>query len=275
MAVTETRTCPECGQPLVVPERRVGPMVVCPACRKSVSLKAAVASSARSAGRAGARREPPNVRDAAPRQETLVWIVLSPDGRPAANLAKIDLDRRVAAGEFDARMRVKRQDWSETKTIAEVYQGLAVACSDKPATMATSDRPVASSLSHPASPWATAPELPTVAAPPPKPPRPPDRLRGAKVFLLVGALLCGFAAFYGALGDASLQPALPRRLLFLLFAAYWLGAWLLAAALFGWQLESAEGEPRGLHRVFGPLRTRWLFAVAGVAIMSIIIWVVA
>lgn len=275
MAVNETRSCPECGQPLVVPERRVGPMVVCPACRKSVSLKAAAAAGARAAGRAGARREPPNVRDAAPRQETLVWIVLSPDGRPAAKLAKVDLDRRAAAGEFDGRMLVKRQDWGETKSIAEVYQGLAVACADKPAEATGKGGGVVSSLSHPASPWASAPELTTVAAPPPKPPRPPDRLRGAKVFLLVGALLCGFAAFYGALGDASLQPALPRRLLFLLFAAYWLGAWLLAAALFGWQLESAEGEPRGPHRVFGQHRTRWLLAVAGVAVMSVIVWVVA
>lgn len=274
MAVNETRTCPECGQPLAVPERRVGPMVVCPACRKSVSLKAAVAASARSAGRAGVRREPPDVRESAPRQETLVWIVLSPDGRPAAKLAKADLDRRVAAGEFDARMFVKRQDWSEAKSIAEVYQGLAIACADKPAEAAGKESGVASSLSHPASPWASAPEL-TTMAPPPKPPRPPDRLRGAKVFLLVGALLCGFIAFYGALGDASVQPALPRRLLFLLFAAYWLGAWLLAAALFGWRLESAEGEPRGPHRVFGPLRTRWMFAVAGVAVMSAIIWFVA
>jgi len=274
MAVNETRTCPECGQPLVVPERRVGPMVVCPACRKSVSLKAAVAASARSAGRAGARREPPDVREPSPRQETLVWIVFSADGRPAANLAKVDLDRRVAAGDFDARMRVKRQDWSETKSIAEVYQGLAVACAEKPAAVAASASPIASSLSHPASPWASAPEL-TTMAPPPRSPSPPDRLRGAKMFLLVGALLCGFVAFYGALGNMSVQPEIPRRLLFLLFAAYWLGAWLLAAALFGWQLESAEGEPRGLHRMVGPLPTRWLLAFAGVAVMSIIIWVVA
>jgi hypothetical protein len=250
-------------------------MVVCPACRKSVSLKAAVTASARSAGRAGARREPPNVRETAPRQETLVWIVHSPDGRPAANLAKADLDRRVAAGEFDARAQIKRQDWSETKSIAEVYQGLAVACADKLAEAAGKEGGVASSLSHPASPWASSPELTTVAAQPPKPPRPPDRLRGAKIFLLVGALLCGFIAFYGALGDTSVQPVLPRRLLFLLFAAYWLGAWLLAAALFGWQVESAEGEPRGPHRVLGPLRTRWLLAVVGVAVMSIIIWFVA
>ena len=195
----------------------------------------------------------------APRQETLVWIVLSPDGRPAAKLAKVDFDRHVAAGEFDARMFVKRQDWSEAKSIAEVYQGLAVACADKPAEAAGKEDGVVSSLSHPASPWAAAPELTTVASPPRRPARPPDRLRWAKIFLLVGALLCGFVAFYGGVGDASVQPALPRRLLFLLFAAYWLGAWLLAAALFGWQFESAEGELRGPHRV--SVRSRHSLAV--------------
>jgi hypothetical protein len=112
-------------------------------------------------------------------------------------------------------------------------------------------------------------------APPPRPARPADRLRGAKIFLLAGALLCGFLAFYAALGDATLQPAIPRRLLFLLFGAYWLGAWLLAAAMFGWRFESPEGEPRGLHRMWGEHRTRWLLAIAGVAIMAAIIWYVA
>ncbi|HUY92756.1 MAG TPA: zinc ribbon domain-containing protein [Pirellulales bacterium] len=270
MAITETRTCPECGEPLTVPKRRVGPMVVCPACRKSVSLKAA--ASAPAGGRAGARRETPDVREAPPRPAALVWVVQSADGRPAAAMAKADLDRRVAAGEFDARTLVKRQDWSEAKPLAEAYQGLAVACSARPlSASAKGDLP--SALSHPASPWAAAPETQTTE--PPRPERPPDKLRAGKIFLLAGALACGFWAFYGALGNFTLQPALPRRALFLLFAVYWLAAWLLAAALFNWRLESPVGEPRGLHRMFGEVRTRWLLAVAGVAIMAAIVWVVA
>ena len=267
MAVKETPVCPECGQPLAVPERRVGPIVVCPACLKSVSLKAAAAIAA-AGGRAGSRRQTPNLRETPPQSPSLVWIVQTAEGRPAASLAKADLDRRVAAGEFDAGTLVKRQDWSEAKPLAEVYQGLALACSAKPATGGA-----ASSSSPAAAPWATVPEPPS--PPPPRPAQPPDRLRGAKIFLLVGAIICGLWAFQGALGNSALQPAMPRRALFLLFATYWLAAWLLAAALFGWRLESPQGEPRGLHRLLGVAGARWLLAATGVGGMALIIWFIA
>ena len=272
MAVKEPPICPECGQPLAVPERRVGPIVVCPACLKSVSLKAAAAIAA-AGGRAGSRRQTPNLREAPPQQQSLVWIVQTSEGRPAASLAKADLDRRVEAGEFDARTLVKRQDWSEAKPLADLYQGLAVACSAKPVVATAVVGGDASPLSQAAAPWAAVPQPPM--QPPPRPAQPPDRLRSAKIFLLVGAIICGLWAFHGALGDSTVQPAISRRVLFLMFATYWMAAWLLAAALFGWRLESPQGEPRGLHRLLGVTGARWLLAAAGVGGMALIIWIVA
>lgn len=273
MAITETHNCPECGQPLTVPKRRVGPIVVCPACRKSVSLKAAQAR-APAGGRAGPRRQMPDAPAAPPPMQTLVWIVQSAAGRPAAAMAKADLDRRVATGEFDACSLVKRQDWSEAKPLAEVYQGLAVACSARPLSPLPKGD-VASPLSHPASPWAATPELQGPPPAPPRPARPADKFVGAKIFLLAGTLICGFWAFFSALGDSTLQPALPRRVLFLLFAGYWLGAWLFAAALFNWRWETPEGEPRGLHHMLGGAAARWLLALVGAAIMTAIVCFVA
>jgi hypothetical protein len=101
-----------------------------------------------------------------------------------------------------------------------------------------------------------------------------DRWTLLKLAILIVVGLCGFWAFFQALGSFILQPAIPRRVLFLLYAGYWLGTALVAAALFDWRFPSADGEPRGLGRRFGGRTTRGLLAACGAAIILPILWLV-
>jgi hypothetical protein len=100
-----------------------------------------------------------------------------------------------------------------------------------------------------------------------------DRWTLLKLALLVVAGLCGFGAFFRALGSFVLQPAVPRPVLFALYAGYWLGTALVAAALFAGWLPAAGGEPEGRRR-FGKRRMRWLLAAGGASIMLLVLWLV-
>lgn len=158
------------------------------------------------------------------------------------------------------------------KTAAESCQGLAEPIDgESPDRLAGSPFEFAPS-SVAAPPWARLPE--PIDPPLPRPRRTMDRWRLLKLAILIVVGLCGFWAFFQALGSFALQPALPRRVLFLLYAGYWLGTAFVAAALFDWRLPSAGGEPRGFRRRFGGRASRYLLAACGAAIILPILWLV-
>lgn len=117
------------------------------------------------------------------------------------------------------------------------------------------------------APWAPLPEAPALATPA----LPASRWRWAKLALLAVAGIGGIAAFGLALGGSILRPALPRPVLFWLFAAYWLALTALAAGLFDWRWQRETGEPLGLHRMLGEQTARWLLLFGGIAVMIVIV----
>lgn len=272
--MSESQICPECGQPLVVPERRVGRLIVCPACRRPVSPTAAASEPRADAVRGAASRKtaPSEPHGDSRRPAATLWTIEGADGARSAPLSQLALDQQVRSGQIDAQVLLKRQDWPSAKTAAELYQGLAV-----PIGAAAPDRLAGSPFefapsSVAAPPWARLPE--PIGPPLPPPRRAMDRGRLLKLAILIVVGLCGFWAFFQALGSFVLQPAIPRRVLFLLYAGYWLGTALVAAALFDWRFPSAGGEPRGFRRRFGGRTTRYLLAACGAAIILPILWLV-
>lgn len=71
-----------------------------------------------------------------------------------------------------------------------------------------------------------------------------------------------------------LQPIYSRRLLFWLFAAYWLGLASFAAGWFDWRWQAEAGELRGLHRLLGERAARWALLCGGGALMIAIVWLI-
>jgi hypothetical protein len=276
--VSDSPICPECGAALAARPRRVGRLIICPVCCKPVSPAAASpadATSERSAGAvrgAASRKAPPSEpRGGSRRAAATLWTIEDPEGICAETLTQAALDEQVRSGQIDARTLLKRHDWPSAKTAAELYQGLAEPIDGAPPDrLAGSPFPIAAGPAAP--PWARLPE--PVDPPLPRRRRSVDRWTILKFAILVVAGLCGFWAFFRALGSFVLQPAIPRRVLFALYAGYWLGTALVAAALFNGWAPSADGEPEGLHRRFGGRRTRWLLAVGGVSIMLLVLWLV-
>lgn len=257
--------CPECGKPLNLSSRRVGSLAICPSCSRPIAIKPAAARTTAPRVRAAAR---PESLAETRRPAATWWIVAGLDGSQSRPLSKTELDELAWGGQLEGRALVKRQDWAAAQSAAELYQGLAVPCLrgasdvESPFNIGPASTP----------PWGVLPESP--AAPVPPAVRPISRGRWFKIALLVAAALLGLLAFGFALGGPMLQPALSRRLLFWLFALYWLGLLSFAAALFDWHWRTEEGEPRGLRRLVGATAARCTVGGLGVAVMAGIAWLI-
>jgi hypothetical protein len=224
-------------------------------------------------GAASRKTAPSEPRGGSRRPAATLWTIEGVDGVRSAPLSQQALDQQVRSGQIDAQVLLKRQDWPAAKTAAELYQGLAISI-DGAAPNRLAGSPFEFAPSPVAAPlWARLPDEPS-GRHLPAPRRAMDRWKLLKLAILIVAALCGFWAFFQALGSFALQPALSRRILFLLYAGYWVGTALLAASLFDWRFPSTGGEPRGLRRRFGDRTIRYLLAGGGASIMLLILWLV-
>jgi hypothetical protein len=205
----------------------------------------------------------------APGTAPLTWTVFAADGQKSQPLNKADLDLLAKTGQLDGRARVKRQDWADMRTAAELYQGLAASVSEHASKRALSPFAVAS---RGVPPWSPLVEPPQTAPAPPV--RTASGWRWAKIVAVMLVAVLGMFAFGNALGGPMLQPILPRRLLFWLFAAYWLGLASFAAGWFDWRWRTEAGELRGLHRLLGERAARWALLGGGGAMMIAIVWLI-
>ncbi len=247
-------SCPECGRPLNLTQRRVGALAVCPWCAKPVRLRP-LPQPPPSRPRATAR---PEALSGAPRPAPLTWTVFAADGQKSPPLNKADLDLLAKSGGLDGRARVKRQDWADARTAAELYQGLAVSVSEHPAKRTSS--PFAEA-GRGVPPWS--PPVRTVSG-----------WRWAKIAAMILIAVLGMFAFGRSLGGPMLQPVFPRRLLFWLFAIYWLGLASFAAGWFDWRWRTEAGELGGLHRLLGERAARWALLCGGGTLMLAIVWLI-
>ena len=152
MAVNETRTCPECGQPLVVPHAASGRWSFAGLPQIGV-VESGGWGARQSAGRTGVRREPPDVRD----------LAAARDARLDRALARRPTGGEVGQGRFRSARGGGRVRRSDVRQAARLERGeidrrglpRAGGCLFRQAGWAAGKEDgVDSSLSHPASPWA-------------------------------------------------------------------------------------------------------------------------